>query len=192
MTPFSLRRTAVAGVLALTTVGSTLGIAAAQQAPTFDAGPDGAGLVAQQPQPPERPQPPQRPQPTEEQRQQAEQRRQEAEQRYVSLLAKHLSLDESTVKSALEQTQKDLQAARITEIQQAVSEGKLTQEQADEIIQRIQSGPPGPMMGPMGPGFGPGFGPGGPGFGPGGPGGGQRGPGGPGGPGGQGTQPGGR
>ena len=78
------------------------------------------------------------------------------------------------LQSALEQTQKDMQAQRVTEIQQAVTDGKLTQEQADQIIQRMQQGGPGPMMG--GPGMGgPGMG------GPGRPEGG-RGPGGPGGP----------
>ena len=104
-----------------------------------------------------------------------------AQQRYIEALAKNLGLDPSTVKAALEQTQKDMRAARISEIKQAVTDGKLTQEQADQIIQRMQSGPGGPGMGP-GFGFGPGMGgPGGPGW-PGGPGGG-RGPGAPGGPG---------
>jgi ketosteroid isomerase-like protein len=79
--------------------------------------------------------------------------------------------------AALEQTHKDMQAQRLADIRQAVTDGKLTQEQADQIIQRIEQGPGGPMMGPGGPGFGPG-GPGGPGFGPGGP---RFGPGGPGG-----------
>ncbi|MGE3910660.1 MAG: hypothetical protein AB7K36_14960 [Chloroflexota bacterium] len=173
MTPFSFRRTAVAGVLALTTVGATLGVAGAQALPASQ-----TAITAQQ-QTGEQPGRPgrgpgngpgageQRPQLTDEQRQQMEQRREEAQQRYIDALAKNLGLDSSTVKAALEQTQKDMQAQRISEIQQAVTDGKLTQEQADQMIQRMQQGGPGPMMGP---GFG---GPGGHGFG--GPGGGPQG-----------------
>ena len=99
---------------------------------------------------------------TDEKRQQMEQRHQEAEKRYIEALAKNLNMDPATVKAALEQTQKDMQAARIAEIKQAVTDGKLTQEQADQIIQRIQNAPPGMFMGP-GPGFPPPGGPGGPG-----------------------------
>lgn len=114
-----------------------------------------------------------RPQLTDEQRQQFEQRRQEAEQRFVDALARNLGIAPETVKAALAQTHQDLQAQRISEIQQAVTDGRLTQAQADQIIQRIKDGaggPGGPRMG------GPGFGPGGPdggrgrGFGPNGPG----------------------
>ena len=65
---------------------------------------------------------------TDEQRQQMEQQRQAAEQKYIDLLAKNLGLDSATVKSALEQTQKDLQAQRVADIQQAVTDGKLTQD----------------------------------------------------------------
>jgi anti-sigma28 factor (negative regulator of flagellin synthesis) len=193
MTPFSLRRTAAAGLLAIATVGATLGIASAQQAPLSPAdgapsvGVDhgGGGRFAQTPSsPPNGPGRPggpgERPQLTDEQRQQMEQHRAEMEQKYVDALAKNLNLDSSTVKAALEQTRKDMQAARVNEIKQAVTDGKLTQEQADQIIQRMQQG------GPGGPGMGfggPGMGPGGPGMGPGGPdgprGGGRGGPGGP-------------
>jgi Spy/CpxP family protein refolding chaperone len=172
MTRFSFKRTAVAGALALTTIGATLGVAGAQALP---AGTTDYAVQQQQPGGPGQPGRPgrgegngeQRPQLTEEQRQQFEQQREAAQQRYIDALAKNLGLDSSTVKAALEQTQKDMQAARISEIQQAVADGKLTQEQADAMIQRIQQG-----------------GPGGPGFGMGGPGGpeGGRGPGGPGGP----------
>jgi hypothetical protein len=185
MTPASLKRTAAAGLLALATVGATLGAASAQQLSTIDPGiapgPDTPALVAQgtgQPRQPGQPGRPgrgegdgqgQRPQLTDEQRQQLEQQRQAAEQRYIDLLAKNLGLDSATVKSALEQTQKDLQAQRVSDIQQAVTDGKLTQDQADQMIQRMQQGG-GPMMGPGfgGPGGGPGFvqgGPGGPGAG---------------------------
>jgi hypothetical protein len=190
MTPFSLKRTAAAGLLAVATVGATLGIASAQQVPTAptDSTPaagierHGGGRFAQTPStPPNGPGRPdgrgERPQLTDEQRQQMEQRRAEMEQKYIDALAKNLNLDAATVKAALDQTQKDMQAARIDEIKQAVTDGKLTQEQADQIIQRMQQGDPG---GP-GMGFGgPGMGHGGPGMGPDGPrGGGRGGPGGP-------------
>jgi hypothetical protein len=191
MTPFSLRRTAAAGLLAIATAGAMFGVASAQQAPISpsvdapviaDGRADAERFAQQQPPPPPngpgRPDGPggpgQRPQLTDEQRQELEQRRQEAEKRYIEALAKNLNLDPATVKAALEQTHKDMQAARIEEIKQAVKDGKLTQEQADQIIQRIQQGPPGPMMGP-GPGFPPPP-PGGP-RGPGGPPGGPRPPG---------------
>jgi hypothetical protein len=186
MTPFSLRRTAAAGLLVVAIAGSTLGVASAQQAPGSGPdiapvavnGPDGAEQVAQMPPPDGQTGRPgrgegdgngQRPQLTDEQRQEMQQRREQAEQQYIDLLAKNLNLAPATVKAALDQTQKDLQASRITEIQQAVTDGKLTQEQADQMIQRMQQGG-GMMMGPGGPGGGPGFGPGGPG----GPGGGPR------------------
>lgn len=159
MTPFRFRRTAAAGLLAIATVGATLGVASAQQAPSSPS----TERVAQQPaEKPGRPPggPGERPRLTEEQRQEMEQRREQAQQRYVEALAKNLNLDPSTVKAALEQTHKDMQAVRINEINQAVTDGKLTREQADQMIQRIQQGPGGPMMGP-----GPGFGPGGPGSG---------------------------
>jgi hypothetical protein len=166
MTPFSFRRTAAAGLLAVATAGATLGVASAQQAPIF---PSGVEQVAQQPaEKPGRPgNPGERPQLTDEQRQQMQQRHEQAQQRFVEALAKNLNLDPSTVKAALEQTHKDMQALRIDEINQAVTDGRLTREQADQMIQRMQQGP-----GPMGPGFGPG-GPGGP------RGGGRGGPGGP-------------
>ena len=185
MTRFSMKRTAAAGLIALATVGATLGVASAQTAPVTT----GVERLAQQPaEKPGRPgNPGERPQLTDEQRQQMEQHRAAMEQQYIDALAKNLNLDPATVKAALEQTHKDMQAARITEIQQAVADGKLTQEQADQMIQRMQQGPGGPGMG-MGPG-GPGMGFGGPGMGPGGPEGqggpgmGPRGPrGGPGGP----------
>jgi hypothetical protein len=112
----------------------------------------------------------QRQQPTAEQIQQFQQQRDQMQQAYIDDLAKNLNLDSATVKAAIEQTQKDMQAARVTEIQQAVTDGKLTQDQADQMIQRIQNGPQGGGPGMGGPGFGgPGFG--GPGRGgPGGPG----------------------
>jgi hypothetical protein len=160
MTRIPFKRTAAAGLLALATVGATLGVASAQQLPTTDPafapGPDTPVLVAQAPGEPGQPGRPgrgegdgqgQRPRLTDEQRQQMEQQRQAAEQRYIDLLAKNLGMDSATVKSALEQTQKDLQAQRISDIQQAVTDGKLTQDQADQMIQRIQQGG-GPMMGP--------------------------------------------
>jgi anti-sigma28 factor (negative regulator of flagellin synthesis) len=175
----SVKRTAAAGLLAISAISATLGAASAQQAPaadpTFARSLGSQEQVAQFPQPPGQPGRPgrgddggNRPQLTDEQRQEMEQRRQEAEQRYVDQLAKNLGLDSATVKAALEQTQQDMQNDRVNEIKQAVSDGKLSQEQADQIIQRLQQGF-GPMMLPTGPGFGPGLMPGGPSFGPGGP-----------------------
>ena len=132
-------------------------------------------IVAQQGQPP--PARPgrgegqgERPQLTDAQRQEMQQQREAAEQQYIDSLAKNLGVSSDMLKSALEQTRKDMQAQRVTEIQQAVADGKLTQEQADQKIQRMQEGPGGP--GGMG---GPGFGPGGMRGGPGGPNGGQGG-----------------
>lgn len=144
MSRMSLKRTAAAGLLALATVGGTLGIASAHGAtvPT-----SGAELVTQQaptasPVPkPERPARGERPQLTDEQRQQMQQRHEQAQQKYIDALAKNLGVSSDAVKAALEQTRKDMQAQRITEIQQAVTDGKLTQEQADQMIQRIQNGP---------------------------------------------------
>ncbi|MCC7371436.1 MAG: hypothetical protein IT306_23660 [Chloroflexi bacterium] len=185
MMRISLKRTALAGALALTTIGATLGVAGAQGLPV--SGPDHA-IQQGYPGGPNQPGRPgrgegngsgeQRPQLTDEQRQQMEQQREAAQQRYIDALAKNLGMDSSTVKAALEQTQKDMQAARIAEIKQAVTDGKLTQEQADQLIERIENGGPGgPMMG--GPGMG-GPGMGGPGMG--GPGMGGPGMGGPAGP----------
>lgn len=173
MTRFSFKRTAAAGLLALAIVGGTLGVVSAQAA-------TGTEFVAQQaptasPVPkPERPARGERPQLTDEQRQQMQQQHEQAHQKYIDTLAKNLGVSSDTVKAAFEQTHKDMQAQRVTEIQQAVTDGKLTQEQADQMIQRMQAGPgghggPGGMRGP---GMG-GHGMGGPG--------GMRGPGGPGG-----------
>jgi hypothetical protein len=184
MKRISLRQTAVAGVLALTTIGGTLGVVSAQALPTSATGApthlqQGNGQPGQPGRPGRGEGNGERPQMTDEQRQQMEQQRADAQQKYIDALAKNLGIDSGTVRSALEQTQKDMQAQRVTEVQQAVTDGKLTQEQADQMIQRMQQGGPGmggPMMG--GPGMGgPGMG------GPGGPDGG-RGPGmgGPGGP----------
>jgi hypothetical protein len=161
MTRFSLKRTAAAGLLALATVGGTLGVASAQTAavPTTT----GPEIVAQQEQqPPQRPGrgagQGERPQLTDEQRQQMQQQRAAAEQKYIDALAKNLGVSSDTLKSAMDQTRQDMQAERITQIQQAVTDGKLTQEQADQMIQRMQEGP----GRPGGPGFGgPGFGRGG-------------------------------
>jgi len=181
----------MAALVAAGLVGATVGVVAAQQAQPGD---QGHRPIVSQVQDPGQLQPPpppgsrpgrggpdgqgdqngQRPQPTAEQQQEMQQRREQMEQEYINLLAKNLNLDPSTVKAALDQTRQDMQAARITEIQQAVQDGKLTQDQADQMIQRIQNGPAG---GPFG------FGPGGPGRPGGPPPDGQGGPGGPNGPG---------
>jgi hypothetical protein len=173
MTRFSLKRTAAAGLIALATVGGTLGVASAQT-DTVPTTADTEIVAQQEQQPPARPGrgegQGERPQLTDAQRQQMQQQRQAAEQKYIDALAKNLGVSPDTLKSALAQTRTDMQAQRVTEIQQAVADGKLTQEQADQMIQRMQAGPGG--MG--GPGFGPGMGgPGGMRGGPGGPNGGQ-------------------
>ena len=176
MNKTALKRSAAAVAVAVSILGASVGVVAAQQGSpqdqtgwTASAGPN---QIRQMPgQPGQRPGPGdqngERQQPTQEQIQQMQQQREQMQQQFVDALAKNLNLDSATVKAALEQTQKDMQAARISEIQQAVQDGKLTQDQANQIIQRIQSGPQG-----GGPGFG-GPGMGGPGMG---------GPGGPGGP----------
>jgi hypothetical protein len=103
--------------------------------------------------------------PTAEQKAKFEQRKAEHKARheaFLSSVASKLGVTSDALKNAFKQ-------ARIDQINQAVKDGKLTQERATEIINRINSGE-----------FGPGGGPGGR-KGHGGPGG-QRGPGGPGGP----------
>ena len=178
MNKTSLKRGAAAVAVAVSILGASVGVAAAQQSTP----PDQAGWTTPAGQhrvwqgngdqgPGQRPgrdgqgdQNGQRQQPTQEQIQQMQQQREQMQQQYIDALAKNLNLDSSTVKAALEQTQKDMQAARVSEIQQAVQDGKLTQDQADQMIQRIQNGPQGGGPGFGGPGMGgPGMGgPGGP------------------------------
>src|SRR6266540_1588129 len=76
-----------------------------------------------------------------------EQIRQRQEQ-FINRLAANLGLSPAQVTEGLKKT-------RIDMVNQAVTDGKLSREQADRIIQQINSG--------QGPGFGPGFGPHGPG-----------------------------
>ncbi len=121
----------MAGLLAHATVGDTLGVASARTTtvPTTAS----TEIVAQQGQPP--PVRPgrgegqgERPQLTDDQRQEMQHQREAAEQQYIDSLAKNLGVSSDTLKSALEQTRKDMQAQRVTEIQQPVADGKLTQE----------------------------------------------------------------
>ena len=157
------------------TVGATAALAGAlvigglsgSLAPVFAASGDaGAGVASVRQTPPNpAPKPGQGPgrgqQLTPEQRQQMQQQRQQAQQQYLNRVAANLGVSPQALQDALKKT-------RIEQINQAVSEGKLSQDQANQMIQRINSG-----QGPMG--FGP---PGGrPGHGPK--------PGGPGGPGGR-------
>jgi hypothetical protein len=167
MNTTSLKRSAAAVAVAVSILGASVGVAAAQQGtPTDQAdwtAPADQNQVRQQPGQPGAPgqpgEPGQRPggqgdqngqrqRPTDEQIQQMQQQREQMQQQFIDALAKNLNMDPATVKAALEQTQQDMQAARVTEIQQAVQDGKLTQDQADQMIQRIQNGPQG------GPGFG--------------------------------------
>jgi polyhydroxyalkanoate synthesis regulator phasin len=95
------------------------------------------------------------------------QQREQMRDAYLNALAGRLGLSVDQLKAAMQQSRIDL-------INQAVADGKLTQEQADRRIQAIQSGQhPGGMR--------PGAGNQRPGMGQHGPGQGQRGPGGPGG-----------
>jgi polyhydroxyalkanoate synthesis regulator phasin len=73
-----------------------------------------------------------------------QQQRQQMHDAYMSALAARLGLSVDQVKEAMQQSHIDL-------INQAVTEGKLTQEQANRRIQAIQSGQ---HAGPMGPGAG--------------------------------------
>ncbi len=81
----------------------------------------------------------------------------------VTTLSEELGKSEDQVTSALEAAQQagmeEHQADALKRLDEAVSNGDISEQQADQIRERIESGP----------GFGPG-GPGGPGFGPGGPG----------------------
>ncbi len=81
---------------------------------------------------------------------------------FISKFADNLGVSEDEVEAALEETQKQM-------IDEAVEAGTITQEQADQMTERIESGE---VCGFMG--FGGGHGPGGPG----GPGGNGKGPGG--------------
>jgi hypothetical protein len=80
-----------------------------------------------------------------------EQQMEQEQQQYIMMLAKNLNMDPEVVKAALAQTQTDMQTMRITQIQQSVTDGTMTQEQATQLIQTLQSGA---MGGPGGmPGF---------------------------------------
>jgi hypothetical protein len=64
---------------------------------------------------------------------------QQRQQEFTTALAKHLNMSPDAVQQALDQTRADLKNARIAAVQQAVKDGKLTQDQANQIVQRIQS-----------------------------------------------------
>jgi hypothetical protein len=86
----------------------------------------------------------------------------------VATLASGLDRSENEIRAALESSREAVmeehQAAALERLDAAVESGDITEEQADKIRERIESG-----EGPGGPGHhgpgGPGFGPGGPGFG---------------------------
>ncbi|HET8606238.1 MAG TPA: hypothetical protein VFL66_04330 [Gaiellaceae bacterium] len=71
--------------------------------------------------------------------------RQALVQAFLSDLAGRLGVSESTLKEAI-------QGAAIDQVNQAVKDGKLSQDQANRLIQRIQSGKLGPGF-RLGPGF---------------------------------------
>jgi hypothetical protein len=98
----------------------------------------------------------------------------------VSALADGLGKSKSEIQDALDAAQKaefeSHKKEMLQQLDQAVSDGKLTQDQADNIRKQIENGPPSGGPGPGGPGGPPPIGlavpgPGGPGGGPGGPGG---------------------
>jgi hypothetical protein len=71
---------------------------------------------------------------------------------YLDGVAKHLGVSTNELKDAME-------AAALDEVDAAREDGRLTQEQADALKERIESGEPPPFFGPLiGPRFEPGFG----------------------------------
>jgi len=113
----------------------------------------------------------------------AEEKRAEHRTRMAEGIAAELDgVNADQVADALAKHEEQTQAEALERLDEAVENGDVTEEQADEIRERIESGE-GPGHGPGGPGHGGPGGPGGPGHhGPGGPGGPGFGPGGPGGP----------
>ena len=85
------------------------------------------------------------------QRQQFEQQRQQQQQAFINSVASHLGVTPDALTAAMKQ-------ARIDQINEAVKDGKLDQNRANQIIQAIQSGQGFMGPGPGGPGGGrPGF-----------------------------------
>lgn len=78
---------------------------------------------------------------------------------FVSKLADKLGLDEETVATAITEVRQEMRDEALAErLQQAVDEGTITQDEADQILAWMKSRPA--ALDELG-GFGPGFGPGG-------------------------------
>ncbi|WP_234042823.1 hypothetical protein [Streptomyces marianii] len=98
------------------------------------------------------------PNPREERREARKDRMEERQEELAAALAKELGVSEDKVKAALEkirserqQEHKEEREKRLSErLEKAVSEGKITQEQADAILKAAESGvlPGGPGGGP--------------------------------------------
>ena len=154
------KKVAAAGATAALAGALVVGGLGDQLAPVFAAPAEsGAGVSAVRQTPPNpapkpAPKPGQGPGPrqplTPEQRQQLQQQRQQVHQQYLNRVAANLGVSPQQLQDALNKT-------RVEQINQAVAEGMLSQDQANQMIQRITSG-----QAPAG--FGPGFG--GPGHGP--------------------------
>jgi hypothetical protein len=76
---------------------------------------------------------------------------------FVSKVADKLGLDEDTVATAMKEARQEMMDEALAErLQEAVDEGRITQEQADQISEWMRSRPE--ALDELG-GFGPGFGP---------------------------------
>ena len=153
---FTRKKVAAAGATAALAGALVIGGLSGPLAPVFAAQGDAGASIASVRQTPPNPAPkpgqgPGRGQPmTPEQRQQLQQQRQQAQQWYLDRVAANLGVSPQQLQDALQKT-------RIEQISQAVSEGKLSQDQANQLIQRINSGQAPLGFGP--PGGGPGHGP---------------------------------
>ena len=139
---------AIAGALlvgAVATGGFAQAPTAAQAAQLDPAGFEQLMQVTPQPSPSPSPKPGGRQGPdhgrqqlTPEQQQQRRQQMQQRREQYLNRLATNLGVDRSRLEEVFRQTKIDM-------VNQAVQEGRLTREQADQMIQRINSGQqPGP------------------------------------------------
>ena len=79
---------------------------------------------------------------------------------FVSKVADKLGLDEDTLATAMKEARQEMMDEALAErLQEAVDEGRITQEQADQISEWMKSRPEAlDELGGFGPGCGPGFG----------------------------------
>lgn len=84
-----------------------------------------------------------------------EEEREALRQQYESAFAQALGVTVEELEAAIEEAQEAAKAAAIARVQELVADGAITQERADAIIERIESGEPVfPGRGPGGPGRG--------------------------------------